>query len=441
MAWGVELSPVLAPLHFVQLTSKIVSGQFQIAVRPQLPVAGVDLILGSDLAGEKVFPSPEVVKNPIESTEPTSPSLFPVCAVTPAQSRKLGDVVDLGDSFLSSLDPAISLSGGNLLCENNTSVNASMTVDLVPDEQSLKLSVDKEELIKAQKNDATLSSCFSLVETASGDETVSYLVDSGVLLRRWSPPAGFTQETVTQIVVPQPFRSQVLALAHDHSMLGHLGIHKTYNRVLRYFFWPGLKTDVTKFCQSCHVCQIAGKPNQKVPVAPIKPIPIIGEPFEHVIIDCVGPLPKTKSGNQYILTMMCAATRYPEAVLLRTLKSRAIVKALLKFFSTFGLPQRIQSDQGTNLMSKVFSQVLSELNIKYNISSAYHPESQGALEHFHQTLKSMLRKFCSEQNREWDDGLPLFLFAVRETAQESLGFSPADLVFGHSVRGPLRLLH
>lgn len=52
----------------------------------------------------------------------------------------------------------------------------------------------------------------------------------------------------------------------------------------------------------------------------------------------------------------------------------------------------------------------------------------------------MLRKYCLESVKDWEEGLPLLLFAVRETTQESLGFSPADLVFGHTVRGPLRLL-
>ncbi len=91
-------------------------------------------------------------------------------------------------------------------------------------------------------------------------------------------------------------------------------------------------------------------------------------------------------------------------------------------------------------MSRTFTQVMFELSVKHHMSSAYHPESQGALERFHQTLKSMLRKFCTESNREWDEGLPLMWFAVRETIQESLGFSSAELVFGHAVFGPLHLL-
>ena len=84
--------------------------------------------------------------------------------------------------------------------------------------------------------------------------------------------------------------------------------------------------------------------------------------------------------------------------------------------------------------------MLEVLAVKHNVSSAYHPQSQGALERFHQTLKTMLRAYCLETGKEWDEGIPFLLFAVQETVQESLGFSPAELVFGHTVRGPLKLL-
>ena len=87
-----------------------------------------------------------------------------------------------------------------------------------------------------------------------------------------------------------------------------------------------------------------GKPNQKIPAAPLKPIPAFDEPFSRVIVDCVGPLPKTKSGNQYLLTIMCASTRFPEAIPLRNIKAKAIVKALTKFFTLVGLPKSIQSE-------------------------------------------------------------------------------------------------
>ena len=143
--------------------------------------------------------------------------------------------------------------------------------------------------------------------------------------------------------------------------------------------------------------------NQKPRAAPLKPIPVTQEPFSHVITDCVGPLPKTCGGNQYLLTMMCTSTRFPEAVPLRNIKTPKTVKALIKFFTLFGLPQYVQSDQGSNFMSRLFQEVMFQLGVKQLKSSAYHPQSQGALERFHHTLKSMLRAYCFQEKKGWDE--------------------------------------
>ncbi len=100
----------------------------------------------------------------------------------------------------------------------------------------------------------------------------------------------------------------------------------------------------------------------------------------------------------------------------------------------------IQTDRGTNFTSNLFEQQVKELQVQHEMSSAYHPELQGALERFHQTLKSILRTYCVETGKDWLDGFPLLMLAVRSTVQESLGFSPAELVFVHTVRGPLKLI-
>ena len=116
------------------------------------------------------------------------------------------------------------------------------------------------------------------------------------------------------------------------------------------------------------------------------------------------------------------------------------MKALIKFFTFVGLPKSVQSDKGSNFMSGVFQQVMHELGIKQYRSSAYHPESQGALERFHQTLKYMIRSYCFDTEKDWDEGIHLLLFAVRESVQEFLRFGPFELVFGHTVRGSLKLI-
>ena len=133
-------------------------------------------------------------------------------------------------------------------------------------------------------------------------------------------------------------------------------------------------------------------------------------------------------------------TRYPAAFPLRSITVKSIVKALTQFISTFGIPRVIQSDQGSNFTSHMFKQILQQLRVKHNHASAYHAQSQGALERFHRTLKSMLRAYSMELGRDWEEGLPWLMLSAREVVQASTGFSPNDLVFGHSVRGPLALL-
>ena len=178
-------------------------------------------------------------------------------------------------------------------------------------------------------------------------------------LRPPSAPAADDWKVVYRIVVPKNCCRHVLELAHSTPMAGHLGVYETYKRIQTHFYWPGIKKDVQQFCLSCHVCRLVGKPNQKVPVAPLQPIPAVEESFSRVIVDCVGPLPET-ARNQYLLTVICASTRFPEAIALRNIKAKNIVKALIMFFTMVGLPRSIQSDQGTNFMSGLFQQVMHQ---------------------------------------------------------------------------------
>ena len=72
----------------------------------------------------------------------------------------------------------------------------------------------------------------------------------------------------------------------------------------------------------------------------------------------------------------------------------------------------------------MFKQLTEEFGIKHVLSSAYHPESQGVLERFHSTLKNMLRAYCVDNKKNWNECIPFLMFAVRDTVQETLGFTP-----------------
>lgn len=91
-----------------------------------------------------------------------------------------------------------------------------------------------------------------------------------------------------------------------------------------------------------------------------------------------------------------------------------MVKALSQFISIFGIPKVIQTDQGRNFTSQMFGEMLKQLHVKHATSSAYHPQSQGALERFHQTLKSLLQSYWTELNCDWQEGLRWL--AARELA-------------------------
>lgn len=444
---GIEMGVVKVPLHRIHLQCDLVSGFVKVGIRSSFPVKGVAFILGNDLAGGKVSPVLEVVDKPdcfipVGDISDNFPEVFAANVVTRAQKRRIGDDIVLADTFLSPVFTEEHFGSGPKESENVRHDRHSDTA--IAESELLAEPISHEGIKTAQREDVSLTKCFSAAESPQPNKVnaAEYVIENGLMLRKWHPHRDGENEwdVVCQIVLPTVYRKQVLSLAHDHDLAGHLGVTKTYNRILKHFFWPGLKSDVSKYCRTCHECQVMGKPNQKIPPAPLIPIPVICEPFEHIILDCVGPLPKSKAGNQFLLTIMCSATRFPEAVPLRRITAPVIIKALIKFFSTFGLPKIVQTDQGTNFLSNVFRQVLKTLGISHRISSPYHPESQGAIERFHQTLKSMLKKYCLSSGKEWDDGVPLVLFAVREATQESLGFSPADLVFGHTVRGPLKVL-
>lgn len=100
---GIEMGFVPVPLHQVQLQCDLVSGVYRVGVRPSLPVKGVHFILGNDIAGGKVLPLLELLEYPetqVDNLNESLPGVFPACAVTRAQSKKLRDVVNLSDSIL-----------------------------------------------------------------------------------------------------------------------------------------------------------------------------------------------------------------------------------------------------------------------------------------------------------------------------------------------------
>ena len=112
-----------------------------------------------------------------------------------------------------------------------------------------------------------------------------------------------------------------------------------------------MSTDVDNYIKSCDSCLRYNKAGNRT--VRMVERPVITEPFEMIAVDIVGPLPKGKGGAKYLLTMICLASRWPEALPLRTMTATEVAEGLVGIFAKTGLPTRLLTDQGKSFMSRV----------------------------------------------------------------------------------------
>ena len=136
-------------------------------------------------------------------------------------------------------------------------------------------------------------------------------------------------------------------------------------------------------------------------------MPIIEKPFERITMDVIGPLPKTAAGKQFVLVISEYATSYPEVYVMTTITATSVAEKLMDLFSHHGVPREILTDQGINFMSELLQELHKLLGIKSIHTSPYHPQTDGLVERFNQTLKQMLKKVLMTDRRSWDKLLPL----------------------------------
>lgn len=291
-----------------------------------------------------------------------------------------------------------------------------------------------------QKDDKTLDKLRTYVNEKKvfhkGRVVHSFVVKRGVLYRKVEDGS----QTSDQLIVPQSSREAVMHLAHSALMGGHLGIKKTLSRIESKFFWPGMSSGIARFCRSCDECQRTVDKG-RVARAKLGRMPIIQDPFSRVAVDIVGPIePRASDGSRYILTIVDYATRYPEAIALRNIDTVSVAEALLEVFSRVGIPKEILSDRGAQFTSDMMQEFCRLLSIRNIFTTPYHAMCNGMVERFNGVLKSMLKRMCREQPKQWPRFINPLLFAYRDVPQASTKFSPFEMIYGHVVRGPLSLL-
>lgn len=307
-----------------------------------------------------------------------------------------------------------------------------------------ELNVTKAELILMQKRDVTLN---KLWENASGvheDESEIpkgkslCVVKNGLLYRKFKEV--LKEEIIYQLVIPSELREKVMIIAHESLLSAHQGIAKSLARINHEFYWPGLQSDVKRFVKSCRLCQLSAT-KCGISRAPLGHLPLVGIPFSFISVDLAGPVePRSSHGNRYILCIVDMATRFADAVALKGISAEEVADALFSFYCRVGIPSKIHTDRGSQFTSELMRDVNKILHIKHSMSSPYHAMGNGAVERLNGTLKATLKKLMFEQPKEWDRFLNPLLFALRDSVHEGHGFTPFELVYGRSARGPMTIL-
>ncbi|GFX69692.1 retrovirus-related Pol polyprotein from transposon 412 [Trichonephila clavipes] len=260
---------------------------------------------------------------------------------------------------------------------------------------------------------------------------------NGVLYRKFESEDGKTFRW--QLVLPRSRIPEVLKELHGSPTGGHFGVMKTLHRVRERFCWGKVRADVEQWCKSCDACLARKGP--KIRSRGKLHRYNVGAPFERIAFDILGPLPRTASGNKYLLVVMDYFTKWPEVYPIPDQEAPTVAEAVVQhWISRYGVPLQLHSDQGRNFVSAVLKGVCELLGIDKTKTTPLHPQSDGMVERFNRTILNNLSLMVSKNQQDWDQKVPLFLLAYRSAVHETTGYSPSQMLFGRDLRLPCDLL-
>lgn len=232
------------------------------------------------------------------------------------------------------------------------------------------------------------------------------------------------------LVIPQNVRWRITKACHDD--VGHFGLEKTLGRLQRDFWFPRMRCYVRSYISSCPECCYnkvkGGKSEGQLHMDEVLPIP-----FRSIRIDHLGPFPKSRKGNLYVLVIVCSFSKYTIIKATRNTKTTSVVRALQEVMSIFGQPLRIISDRGTAFTSKEFENFVQRYGIQHIQTAVRTARANGQAERANQTLLNSLR--CSTENpKDWDSNIPTIQWGINSQVNFTTKYSPNELVFNFNPR-------
>lgn len=280
--------------------------------------------------------------------------------------------------------------------------------------------VSREKLNEEQWNDPWIKKC----TTDFFNNNITYSFKD----KCWYRESRGKQGPTYQIVIPKSLREECMKHFHDSpDDGGHWSFIRMFDKIRSRFFWPNMERDIKLFIKTCEICQFRNS-RRSNKIGNLQSNYSEG-PFERWAVDVIGPLPKTKKKNVYIITMIDLFTKWAEARAVPDQKSHRVIDFLKDTFNRFGYPKDLIHDQGSNFMGRETQEFLNNSSIRSCNTSGYRPMSNGMVERFNRTLTIYLSKFCNKNKKNWDELLTNALASYNKSIQKSTGKSPYTIVY------------
>jgi hypothetical protein len=219
-----------------------------------------------------------------------------------------------------------------------------------------------------------------------------------------------------------------------HSVLGHFGSRRTTDYIRRCYWWPTMVGDTAKYCASCGICQTIKTSNQQ-PQGLLHVMPIPSRPWELVRMDFVGPFPESR-GFDYLWVIICRLTSMVHLIPVNvTIKAVDLAYLYLgQVVRLHGMPLSIVSDRDPKFTSKFWTELHRLVGTKLRMSTAFHPETDGASERVIRSVAQILRSMVAADQKDWADKVAMTEFAINSSVNASTGFAPFELNGGYMPR-------
>ena len=254
------------------------------------------------------------------------------------------------------------------------------------------------------------------------------------LMARQAQPA--PQPTYTERRDPPLDLNVAKAIAAVHNaVVGHTGVEKTLQRLRERatLTWKSMRKDVRKYIRQCPQCQFMRKHRIKINIAPYNVSTY--RPMDRINIDTIGPLPEDGDGKRYINVIIDAFSRFIEISAVKDVSAISAAKPLIDFIGRYGCPDEILTDNGTEYCNQLMDQVYSLIDTHHLTILAYSHEENSIVERANREVRRHLNALIFDKRikHEWSQVLPLVQRIWNAKVHESIGTTPASIVFGNNI--------